>query len=117
MHSSELQDIDEAFAGDIVAMFGVDCASGITFSDGRIPHVISNLYVPEPVISLCVEPKDKNDIHKFTKATERFVREDPTFKVSVNSETEECIFSGMGELHLQIYIERIQREYGVDCKV
>ncbi|ETO29549.1 hypothetical protein RFI_07570 [Reticulomyxa filosa] len=106
MHSDELQDINTAHAGDICAMFVTE----------RISHVISPLHVPDPVVSLAVKPKNKSDMDAFGKAFERFVKEDPTFHVEIDDHTGSCIFSGMGELHLDIYIERILREYKVPCE-
>ena len=117
LHSNEIQDINVAQAGDICAMFGVDTSSGVTFGDGKASYVISDLHVPETVVSLAVKPKDKLSMNQFSKAIERFQREDPTFKVTMDDHTGSAIFSGMGELHLQIYLERIQREYGVECNI
>jgi len=114
MHSSEIQDIQTAHAGDICAMFGIDCFSGTTFSDGRNKCLISDLYIPNTVVSLSVKAKKKQDMDKFSKAYNRFQKEDPTFKVYFDNERSEAIFNGMGELHLQIYIERILREYNVE---
>ncbi len=115
MHSNEMQDVNEAKAGDIVAMFGVDCHSGTTFTDGTLQYSMSPMRVPEPVISLAVRPKLTKDAGKFGKALNRFVKEDPTFRVHADTESGETIISGMGELHLEIYCERIKREY--DCEV
>eukprot|EP01083_Nonionella_stella_P318776 1166906_1 len=119
LHSDEMQDISTAHAGDICAMFGVDCASGSTFSNGKdlTNLVVSDLFVPECVVSLSVKPSNKQDMTAFSKAIERFQREDPTFKCSIDDRNSCCIFNGMGELHLQIYLERIEREYGVQCIV
>merc|ERR1740123_1701223 len=119
LHSDEIQDIGIAQAGDICAMFGVDCPSGTTFSNGKDLSnlAVSDLYVPECVVSLSVKPVNKQDMTSFSKAIDRFQREDPTFKCYIDDRHGECIFNGMGELHLQIYLERIQREYKVDCIV
>jgi elongation factor G len=114
MHSNEMQDVNEGKAGDIIAMFGIDCHSGTTFTDGS-QITLSPMRVPEPVISLAVKPKVHKDAPKFGKALARFVKEDPTFKVHADPESGETIISGMGELHLEIYCERIKREY--DCEV
>lgn len=117
MHSDELEDIQEAGAGDIVAMFGVECASGDTFTDGSTRLAMTSIAVPEPVMSLAVAPKARDMSANFSKALARFMREDPTFKVSLDAESGQTIISGMGELHLEIYTERMKREYKVDCEV
>jgi elongation factor G len=111
MHADEMEDIDTATAGDIVALFGVDCASGDTFTDGKINYTMTSMHVPDAVISLAVEPKDKTTATNFSKALNRFTKEDPTFRVHRDEESAQTIISGMGELHLEIYIERMKREY------
>ena len=115
MHSDELQDISEAPAGEIVAMFGVECASGDTFTDGRVQYALSSMHVPDPVMSLALTPTSSDAGKNLGKALSRFQREDPTFRVKYDAETAETIISGMGELHLEIYAERLRREYGVEC--
>jgi elongation factor G len=111
MHSDQMEEIESASAGDIIALFGVDCASGDTFTGGeRIS--LSSMHVPEPVVSLAVMPEDNKAAAKLSKALHRFTREDPTFRTSVDAETSDTIISGMGELHLEVYIERIKREFG-----
>jgi elongation factor G len=115
MHSSDMIDIEEASAGDIVAMFGVDCASGDTFTDGKLNVTMTSMFVPNPVIELAVSPKEKAGQVNFSKALNRFTKEDPTFQVYRDEESGETIIKGMGELHLEIYIERIKREY--NCEV
>ncbi|KFY64860.1 hypothetical protein V496_02977 [Pseudogymnoascus sp. VKM F-4515 (FW-2607)] len=115
MHSNEMEEVPEVGAGEICAVFGVDCASGDTFTDGTLPYTMSSMFVPEPVISLSITPKNKTDTNNFSKAMNRFQREDPTFRVHVDSESGENIISGMGELHLEVYVERMRREYRVDC--
>jgi elongation factor G len=117
MHSNEMHEIDEAFAGDICALFGIDCASGDTFTDGSITVSMTSMYVPESVITLAVEPKKKEGLANFSKALNRFSKEDPTFRVSRDEESGQTIIGGMGELHLEVYIERIKREYGVEVEV
>eukprot|EP00291_Cryptomonas_curvata_P017328 CAMPEP_0172162286 /NCGR_PEP_ID=MMETSP1050-20130122/6585_1 /TAXON_ID=233186 /ORGANISM="Cryptomonas curvata, Strain CCAP979/52" /LENGTH=703 /DNA_ID=CAMNT_0012832255 /DNA_START=306 /DNA_END=2416 /DNA_ORIENTATION=- len=117
MHSDEMQDVDVARAGDIVALFGVDCATGDTFTDGKSRLTMTSMHVPTPVMSLALSPKKKENLDKFSKALNRFMREDPTFRVGFDAETKQTIVSGMGELHLQIYVERIKREYSVECDV
>jgi elongation factor G len=115
MHSNEMVDIQEASAGDIVALFGVDCASGDTFTDATVNIAMTSMFVPEPVISLAVAPKSKEAATNFSKALQKFRKEDPTFRVSRDEESNEMIISGMGELHLEIYLERMKREFG--CEV
>lgn len=118
MHSNEMEDIAEAGPGDIFAIFGVDCASGETFVDqGGINYSMQNMHVPDPVMSLTVRPRKNDHLDAFLKALARFQREDPTFVVKQNAESEEIIISGMGELHLFIYAERMRREYGIDLEV
>ncbi len=115
MHSDEMEDIESAEAGDIIAMFGVDCASGDTFTDGQLNVTLESMFVPDPVISLAVAPKKKEDANNFSKALNKFTKEDPTFHVHRDEESGETIISGMGELHLEIYVERMKREF--DCEV
>ncbi|RLN71014.1 hypothetical protein BBJ28_00013985, partial [Nothophytophthora sp. Chile5] len=117
MHSNDMEEVEEVGAGDVVAMFGVECASMDTFSDTNAgKFTLTSLHVPEPVMSLAVTPKNKQQVGNFSKALNRFQREDPTFRVRVDDDTKETIISGMGELHLQIYVERMRREYGVDVE-
>ncbi|KAK8104300.1 Elongation factor G- mitochondrial [Apiospora kogelbergensis] len=115
MHSNEMEDVSEIGAGEICAVFGVDCSSGDTFTDGNLPYTMSSMFVPDAVMSLSIKPKKSTDADNFSKAMNRFQREDPTFRLSVDDESEETIISGMGELHLEIYIERLRREYKVEC--
>jgi len=110
MHADEMQEITESCAGDIIALFGVDCASGDTFTSGdRIS--LSSMHVPEPVVSLAVEPVDAKAATKLAKALHRFTREDPTFRATSDEDTGQTIIHGMGELHLEVYIERMKREF------
>ena len=111
MHSDEMEDIDQALAGDIVALFGVDCYSGDTFTGPDTDIAMSSIFVPAPVISLTVNPKDNKSANNMSKALRRFSKEDPTFRVSADPETGETVIAGMGELHLDVYIERMKREY------
>lgn len=111
MHSAEMVEIDSVGSGDIVALFGVDCASGDTFTSDAISCSMTSMHVPEPVISLAVIPADNKAQVNMSKALNRFTKEDPTFKTFVDHETGETIISGMGELHLEVYIERMKREY------
>ncbi|KAI1137369.1 translation elongation factor G [Hypoxylon sp. FL0543] len=115
MHSNEMEDVSEVGAGEICAVFGVECASGDTFTDGNLPYTMSSMFVPDAVMSLSIKPKRSTDADNFSKAMNRFQREDPTFRLYVDEESEETIISGMGELHLEIYIERLRREYKVEC--
>ena len=117
MHSNEMEDLEEAGAGDIVALFGVDCASGDSFTDGTVNYTMESMFVPEPVISYSITPKDKTGQANFSKALNRFGKEDPTFRVSRDEESGETIIAGMGELHLDVYIERMKREYKVETIV
>ena len=116
MHSNDMEDVSEVGAGEICATFGIDCASGDTFGSPANDQEItmSSMFVPEAVISLSIAPKSK-DNGAFSKAMNRFQKEDPTFRVKYDPESKETIISGMGELHLEIYVERIKREYGVEC--
>ncbi|KAA8570096.1 hypothetical protein EYC84_002429 [Monilinia fructicola] len=116
MHSNEMEEVPEIGAGEICAVFGVDCASGDTFTDGGLPYSMSSMFVPDPVISLSIKPKTTKDGSNFSKAMNRFQREDPTFRVHVDAESQETIISGMGELHLDIYVERMKREYKVEVE-
>ncbi|CAM1332731.1 GFM1 (predicted) [Pycnogonum litorale] len=112
MHSNEMEDVGEAFAGDICALFGIDCASGDTFVNSKNLNIsMESMYVPDPVISMSIAPKNKDDLDKFSKGIARFTREDPTFTVSYDTDNKEMIAAGMGELHLDIYAQRMEREY------
>ncbi len=113
MHADQMEDLTEAGAGDIVAMFGVDCHTGDTFTDGTLQVSLSSMHVPEPVISLAVRARDQASEDNLGKALRRFSKEDPTFRVAVDPESAETIISGMGELHLDVYLERMRREYRV----
>jgi len=114
MHANTMEDIDYAASGDIVALFGVDCVSGDTFTQDGLNYTMSSMYVPEPVISLAISPKTKQSADAMSKALNRFSKEDPTFRTFVDPESKETIIRGMGELHLDIYIERMKREYNVE---
>ncbi len=115
MHADQMNDLEEAKAGDIVAFFGVDCASGDTFTDGKVKYTMTSMFVPNAVISLAIAPKDKTGQANFSKALNKFTKEDPTLRVHRDEESAQTIISGMGELHLEIYCERIKREY--NCEV
>ncbi len=111
MHADEMEDIQDAGSGDIVALFGIECNTGDTFTDGDINVAMTSMFVPEAVISLSIKPTDSKSEVNMSKALRRFSREDPTFRVGVDEESGETIISGMGELHLDVYIERMKREY------
>ncbi len=113
MHAAQMEEITEARSGDIVALFGVDCASGDTFTSGERVSV-SSIYVPEPVISLAVVPVDNKAQQNMAKALNRFTKEDPTFRTKNDEETGDTLIMGMGELHLEVYLERMRREYGAE---
>ncbi len=117
VHADEKEDIDQAGAGDIVAVMGIECATGDTYCSEGEDLALESIFAPEPVIDLAILPAKRADYDKLSKALNRFMREDPTFRVHVDHETSETIISGMGELHLEIYVERIKREYKVECQV
>ena len=116
MHSDDMQDIQDAASGDIVALFGIDCASGDTFTSEKIRYTMTSMHVPEPVIHLRIKAKDKKAQANLAKALQRFTKEDPTFHARVDEESAETIISGMGELHLDVYVERMKREYGAEVE-
>lgn len=116
LHADQMEDVDQVYAGDICALFGIDCASGDTFTSRTSANLsMESIHVPEPVISMSMKPTNKNDMDKFSKGINRFTREDPTFRVHFDTESKETIISGMGELHLEIYSQRMEREYNCPC--
>jgi len=115
MHSDDREEIESAEAGDIVAFYGVEASSGETFTDGKMNVTLTSMHVPDAVISLAVAPKDRAAEANFSKALNRFTKEDPTFRVHQDEESQQTIIRGMGELHLEIYMERMRREY--NCEV
>ncbi|QDT04104.1 Elongation factor G [Rubripirellula lacrimiformis] len=117
MHSEKREEIDSASAGDIVAVMGIDSASGDTYASERDFCTLESMFIPDAVIKVSVNPKNRSDSDKMGKALQRFRKEDPTFRVFTDEETKEILISGMGELHLDVYVERIRREYGVDIEV
>jgi elongation factor G len=117
MHSDKREEIDTAGAGDIVAVMGVDTASGDTYAAENKYCSLESMFVPEAVIKMAIMPTKRDGLDRLSKALQRFTREDPTFKVSTDDETGETVIAGMGELHLDIYVERIRREYKVDVEV
>jgi elongation factor G len=115
MHANSMEDITEGTCGDIVALFGIECASGDTFCDENLNYAMTSMFVPEPVISLAITPKDSKASDQMAKALNRFTKEDPTFRTFVDPESQQTIVQGMGELHLEVYVERMKREY--KCEV
>lgn len=116
MHADEMEEIESAAAGSIAALFGIDCTSGDTFTDGQVRYTMTSMYVPAPVISLAIKTADKKSEMSVSKALTRFTKEDPTFKAYLEEETGETIICGMGELHLEVYVERMRREYQVELE-
>jgi len=116
MHASSMEDINDTMTGDIVALFGVDCATGDTFTDGDVQISMTSMFVPEPVVKLMVKAKDNKAKDNVAKALARFTKEDPTFRAMVDEETKETLIAGMGELHLEVYIERMKREYKAEVE-
>jgi elongation factor G len=114
MHSEDREEVESAESGDIVAFYGVEASSGETFTDGKVNVTLTSMHVPAAVISLAVAPKDRAAEANFSKALNRFTKEDPTFRVHQDEESQQTIISGMGELHLDIYMERMRREYNCD---
>merc|ERR1712232_1537963 len=117
MHSDDMEDVQSITSGEVGAMFGIECASMDTFSDGPLNLAMSSMYVPEPVMSLAVSPTSAQKQNTFAKALGKFTKEDPTFRVKIDPDTNETILSGMGELHLDVYIERMKREFDLECKI
>ena len=117
MHADNMNEIDRAGAGDIVALFGIDCASGDTFRSQGTDYVLSSMHVAEPVIHLAVKPIDRKATDNMSKALQRFTKEDPTFRVAFDPASSETIISGMGELHLEVYVERMKREFKAEVEV
>ncbi|MCH2176980.1 MAG: elongation factor G [Lentisphaeria bacterium] len=117
MHSDQAEDIDVANAGDIVAVFGIDCATGTTFTDNKLRVNMTSMHVPDPVIDMKIEPVSKDSSKNLSKGLNRFMKEDPTFRVRFDEESGETVLSGMGELHLEVYIERLKREYNCELEV
>lgn len=117
MHAAAMEDLTEAGCGEIAALFGIECASGDTFCDPKINYSLSSMYVPNPVISLAIKPVDKKASDNMGKALNRFAKEDPTFRSYVDPESNQTIIQGMGELHLEVYVERMKREYKAEVEV
>lgn len=117
MHSDKREELDAASAGDIVAITGIDSASGDTYCHERDYCTLESMFIPDPVIKVAVTPASRADADKMSKALQRFRKEDPTFRVFTDDETNEILISGMGELHLDVYVERMRREYKVEVNV
>ncbi len=117
MHADQREDVDSAEAGDIVAVVGVDCASGDTFCGPGVDVALESIFVPEPVLRLSIEPMKRDGADRLSKALERFRREDPTFRVMTDQESGQTLIAGMGQLHLEVYVERIRREYKVEALI
>ncbi|XP_037958641.1 elongation factor G, mitochondrial [Teleopsis dalmanni] len=113
LHSNNMEDVNEVYAGDIFALFGVDCASGDTFTSNPKDNLaMESIYIPDPVVSMAIKPNNPKDRDNFSKAIARFTKEDPTFHFYYDNDVKETLVSGMGELHLEIYAQRMEREYG-----
>lgn len=117
MHADKREEVDSAGAGDIIAIMGVDCASGDTFAGKPSFCTLESMFIAQPVIKMAINPVSRDGADKLGKALQRFRKEDPTFQVATDEETGETVIAGMGELHLEIYVERIKREYGVEVEV
>jgi elongation factor G len=113
MHAEKREEVERAEAGDIIAVMGVESFSGDTYASQPDYCTLEGMFVPEPVIGVAVRPKDRKDEDRMVQALQRFRREDPTFRVATDPETNEVVIEGMGELHLEVYLERIRREYKV----
>ncbi|GAB4373897.1 MAG: elongation factor G [Acidobacteriota bacterium] len=116
MHADQMEDIEYAGAGDIVGLFGIECNTGDTFCGPGPRLAMTSIFVPDPVVALKVVPKDSKSQDRMSKALQRFTREDPTFRVHLDEESQETVISGMGELHLDVYIERMRREYQAEVE-
>jgi len=117
MHANDRQDIDSAAAGDIVALIGVECSSGDTLCAAGHNYALEAMHVAEPVIALSIRPARSTDRDKLARALSRFSREDPTFHIRTDEETGDTLMAGMGELHLDVYVERLRREYRLEIEV
>lgn len=118
MHANNRKEIEKVYSGDIAAAVGLkDTTTGDTLCDEDHPIILESMEFPDPVISVAVEPSTKNDQEKMGVALQKLAEEDPTFRVRTDQETGQTIISGMGELHLQIIVDRMLREFKVDCKV
>jgi elongation factor G len=116
MHADNMEDISQAKCGDIIALFGIDCKSGDTFVTPGLDYTMTSMFVPDPVISLAINPVDRASSNNLAKALNRFSKEDPTFKTYIDPESKQTIIQGMGELHLDVYLERMRREYKAEVE-
>jgi len=117
MHANDREDITDAGPGDIIALLAVDCASGDTICGDGVNYSLESIFIAEPVISLSVTPAGSADSERMAKALSRFMKEDPTFRVSTDPKTGQTVIAGMGELHLDVYIERMRREFKAEVTV
>ena len=117
IEADKLRVLDSASAGDIVGLMGIDCASGDTLCSPEVNLALEGIQVPDPVMTLAISPKHQADVERIAKALHRFEREDPTLRVGTDSESHKTLISGMGELHLDIYLERLKREYDAEVYV
>ncbi len=118
MHSNSREEVEEVRAGDIAAAIGLkDTFTGDTLSDRENPVMLEQIIFPEPVISVAVEPKTREDQQKMGEALQKLLEEDPTFRVKLDEETGQTVISGMGELHLEVFVDRMKREYKVDANI
>jgi elongation factor G len=118
MHANHREEVSEAYTGDIVAAIGLkNTKTGDTLADEGDPIILERMEFPDPVIDVAIEPKTKADLEKMGEALQRLAEEDPTFRVSTNEETGQTIISGMGELHLEIIVDRMKREFRVEANV
>ena len=117
IHADKRDDIEFAYAGDIVAVMGIDCVSGDTLCDPSINLSLESMHCPEPVISIAIQPERNEDREAMSKALNRFTKEDPTFHAHFDEALGQTILSGMGELHLEVYVERMRREYKANVTI
>ncbi len=117
MHANSREDVQEVAAGEIAAAVGLDATTGDTICDEKHPIVLEQLEFPDPVIAVAIEPKTKKDQEKLSQVLNKFMKEDPTFKVSVDPETGQTLIHGMGELHLEVMVDRMKKEYGIEVNV
>ena len=118
MHANKREEVSEVLAGDIAAAVGLKSVStGDTICDPRQPVILESMHFPEPVIAVAIEPRTKADQDKLSAALTKLMQEDPTFKVQTDSETGQTLIAGMGELHLEIIVDRLMREFSVDANV
>src|SRR5215210_6164274 len=118
MHANKREEIKEVYAGDIAAAVGLkSVTTGDTLCDEKQPIVLESMVFPEPVISLAIEPKTKADQEKLGQGMQKLMAEDPTFRVATDEQTGQVVIAGMGELHLEIIVDRLKREFGVEASV